>query len=1493
MKYGALMNSSFVNPIVLSFQLLESYRGLLDQTLAVDRLSADDRAVILENIEVERGLYFSLNRKYQRGATRFRQFCQEHGLAHRLPDMLSTIDGLYVHQEQAINAISRGDNTIISTGTGSGKTESFLIPILDHCLKNPARGIQALIIYPMNALASDQLNRLARYTAETAESAHPITFGSYTGATPQHHKNDDDVKRLGSQHRVYRDEIMGDPPNILITNYVMLDWMLTNPDTAQLFTASADCLHFIVIDELHSYRGNKATHLKYLLRRLKQLLSTCPIQIGTSATLADQHSGGYLGSSGSDTRLANFVKPLLEIEDYKFITAEYEPELSVDTCGPIRTALPSGWALTLDNEAGRTLLQALTGHAIRESVLTDPEHFVQSDTYRAFAADIFIVKLRELLIDKGAQSFSDLVRLFIQLLPETSAVSDPENLVKTYLSAIAFVNHHAGTTPVLDFRLHLFLREIGGSLKRCIRCYKYHSGGQEACTECGYPLFYVSRENIQSCIGKVSGNRLKWELRAESDDRKNAYYVRIMFAELHSAVATVDTLSFSLTDDPSSAREELPLRFDPAGRLRLSVLPMQRYDDVEDDLIRLVDGSKGYQYLHQLVKTLLDAYVGDKSSRKCLGFTDNREAASRLSAVLNDEFASDFFENFMRLYYPPDADWSLLDTLPRMRHNIKELRESDRRSPLECELFDEFEVWFRRWLGVPARYAQSAQALIKLKHPDKFSAVEQALLKIFIDERAIAHTLDRDMPDSRFIRFEKHWATDQRAIRLDGREVIEPHHSTVVLADPAAQGQGKAAQNTVYYNFVKIYGIDAIRIAVSQLVKDGVLVEDQALNEQNERMRPGYYYVSPEHICIDSETLDRHVGANRASNYDDLRNRLLLVAGLHSSEVDVAQRTRAEADFQAGNLQFLLATPTLEMGIDIGKLQNVLLIGVPPLPSNYAQRAGRAGRGSGQNYALIVTLCSEENHHDVYYFANPKQMINGAISPPTFNPTNERVVIRHMNAFALAPFLKNGRSLSDFWDDYERNMADRVTEAERVFDDYPAVQHYFEQRFKKAFAAVYGKIRTRKGSPRQYLYGNGFFPDYSFRRDGVNLIKEADWQKLESAAEKNVDEPDDGSPTPLDVADYALSTRDPEMAFYKFVPGNTAYVGGEVYTILPSGDFKENANNESPCEVSTRSYHTLAVSKQVRFATKSKVTNQYKLTVTYDGDEQAIRRYNVLQVAYIEHCHIHLYNCGIRRSGGVEAFDKDQHPHAIQYDLTPRKALVLKFAADICHDERYTLSLASCLDRAIKDNYGLDESEVRLISPDQTAESALYVILYDANGNGNVPLDQVFQRFDELVAGAYEKMRSCDCANGCYLCMRSYGTHYYAGRIRKELALMFTGYLLGHNPFKPSLPTLVPYILTPDLTLSLKMRGSVPLVTCNAHLYTENNGAPQNTAIFRTMIRAIRAEFVEGMHSIRIESGLQYVLSGISAGAIKEDTYAFSELQFELLRFSNVMVQKI
>jgi hypothetical protein len=205
----------------------------------------------------------------------------------------------YLHQCKAIEKATAGRNLIVATGTGSGKTETFMLPIVDALLREQeagtlsAPGVRALLLYPMNALANDQLKRLRRLLAPLPE----ITFGRYTGQTAERRDRAETEFRemFPNEPRIdneliCRDDIRDRPPHILLTNYAMLEYLLLRPEDTTLFDGTTG-RHwaYIVVDEAHTYSGAAGMEVGMLLRRLKDRVAESrpgPIRcIATSATL--------------------------------------------------------------------------------------------------------------------------------------------------------------------------------------------------------------------------------------------------------------------------------------------------------------------------------------------------------------------------------------------------------------------------------------------------------------------------------------------------------------------------------------------------------------------------------------------------------------------------------------------------------------------------------------------------------------------------------------------------------------------------------------------------------------------------------------------------------------------------------------------------------------------------------------------------------------------------------------------------------------------------------------------------------------------------------------------------------------------------------------------------------------------------------------------------------------------------------------------------------
>lgn len=209
----------------------------------------------------------------------------------------------YAHQQQAWERL-RSDgtprSTVVATGTGSGKTECFLEPLLDHCVRHPGPGIKAIVIYPMNALAGDQAKRFARAVQDTPELRNRIRVGLFVGGAET-----TDQKSMGPEQVITcKQTLRKTPPDILLTNYKMLDYLLIRPKDFPLWAHNqADTLRYLVVDELHTFDGAQGADLAMLIRRLKARLGVPRehlVCVGTSATLGSDTQRNELARYAGD-----------------------------------------------------------------------------------------------------------------------------------------------------------------------------------------------------------------------------------------------------------------------------------------------------------------------------------------------------------------------------------------------------------------------------------------------------------------------------------------------------------------------------------------------------------------------------------------------------------------------------------------------------------------------------------------------------------------------------------------------------------------------------------------------------------------------------------------------------------------------------------------------------------------------------------------------------------------------------------------------------------------------------------------------------------------------------------------------------------------------------------------------------------------------------------------------------------------------------------------
>ncbi len=255
---------------------------------------------------------------------------------------------LYQHQEEALRKAQERKSYILTSGTGSGKSYAYFLPIIDNLLRYPSKGHHtlALIVYPMNALVNSQHNsllQLKKHYEDRTGQKFPITFAKYTGETSEEE----------------REKWRREPPQILLTNYVMGELLLVRPEDEAFLPSVArenvEGLRFLVFDELHVYRGRQGADVAMLVRRLKER-SAGPqlIHIGTSATMVSHPRATAQERRETVARFAKefFGHPFTEEniieETLEPLTEGGEPSLD-----ELRGALRQNEALPTEPEAFR------------------------------------------------------------------------------------------------------------------------------------------------------------------------------------------------------------------------------------------------------------------------------------------------------------------------------------------------------------------------------------------------------------------------------------------------------------------------------------------------------------------------------------------------------------------------------------------------------------------------------------------------------------------------------------------------------------------------------------------------------------------------------------------------------------------------------------------------------------------------------------------------------------------------------------------------------------------------------------------------------------------------------------------------------------------------------------------------------------------------------------------------------------------------------------
>ncbi|MEU6883691.1 DEAD/DEAH box helicase [Streptomyces viridosporus] len=556
------------------------------------------------------------------------------------------------HQRDAIEVARAGGSYVLTTGTGSGKSLGYIVPIVDQVLRakqeGTASGIQAIIVYPMNALANSQRYELEKFLRHGyGEGKEPVTFERYTGQE----KEDE------------RERILKELPDVLLTNYVMLELMLTRPRERKALMRAAQGLKFLVLDELHTYRGRQGADVALLVRRVRDACAAPDLQVvGTSATMS---SKGTLRERRQD--VADVATTLFAAE------------------------------VTPDRVVGETLVRATRDHEPSDAELTErikanapsTEYDVlKDDPLACWIETEFGLRTLTEGPDAGTLVRADPTTV------EKAARKLAERTGESYEACVAAIRDtlHAGSQakndetgrPLFAFRLHQFLSK-GNSVyvsledeetRHISRTYQLRVPGAKDkillplsfCRECGQEYLTVAREERKD-------GSLAFRPRTEEDEDNGYLYVSAEHPWPDDTGKAIDAQRFPdswiVTDDKKGGAQVLadsrrkrvpqPVWVKPDGSvvdrgqgLYAAYIPMPfmfclncgvSYESPRgNDFGKLMTMDReGRSTATSLISSSIVRHLKelpkddlDEDARKLLTFVDNRQDASLQAGHFND-----------------------------------------------------------------------------------------------------------------------------------------------------------------------------------------------------------------------------------------------------------------------------------------------------------------------------------------------------------------------------------------------------------------------------------------------------------------------------------------------------------------------------------------------------------------------------------------------------------------------------------------------------------------------------------------------------------------------------------------------------------------------------------------------------------------------------------------------------------------------------------------
>lgn len=932
---------------------------------------------------------------------------------------------LYKHQEEAILRIVQDDrNVVISTGTGSGKTKSFLIPILNYLLVQQEKGelgpgVRAMLIYPMNALVNDQ-TRLLRKILDGQN----ITFGSFTGETKESQKDAEDFYHkkgieVQSNELISRERMRESPPNILITNYAMLEHIIIKPENNRVIFGEPgkNNWKYVVLDEAHVYSGAKGSEVSLLMRRLRAVLQRDELRfILASATL---------GSDVEQESVVKFANELCGCENVKFEKEDVIHAHMLDIYPRGSEDIPLEFYREISNleeiSKDSEHLEYLCSNYISKQGF-DVSLGFRSALFDILSKDRRLYCLLEYLRDEP-QSVDDVA--------EHMGLCQEDLFVVVKVLSMAY----KGGLKLFDSKYHLFVKSLD-SLYITLK-----------------PDYHLSLSPSKFHTSQTDGRDYKYFNICTCVNCNGLYLVGAVKGAYFSQTSSTNPESQNVSSFAVLGDQEFP---DPAsphnyvlcsicGRIGSPSVPCPDHGSMFSNRVYMVkeegdkvcdcffcnqrDTRRGllrHFYLgHEAATSVIATSLYDELCKvrggdcRFLTFSDSRQNAAYFATYMDNTHTNLLMH---RIMYDVVQD----------EHDIlcgKGLALDKFRMRLEGEIRrhfgDDFDSKAESWLTVLQDCAKHNSGRSLENKGVLFYEVNEIPSELVDDYGFTAedayqffNVLIKYVRDKTSILIE-----DSAANALSSRIYYKGDLLPITI-----NGDGVSAKflTEKVRKFIAYFiGNDRVDEFVKKLFWCDCFVRDKSIGYRLDPKRLVVRSKDIRYVCTrckktfpfscrgrcincNEDSLEEVSNAPDPNDsylylYKNMALRRLRIKE-HTAQLASSKAEEYQSQFIEKDLDALSCSTTFEMGVDIGELNTVFLRNMPPTPSNYIQRAGRAGRSSTSS-SYTVTFC-KNSPHDSYYFNHPKDMIMGKVPVPNIKPDNPKIVIRHIFATAMAYYWK-------------------------------------------------------------------------------------------------------------------------------------------------------------------------------------------------------------------------------------------------------------------------------------------------------------------------------------------------------------------------------------------------------------------------------------------------------------------------------------------------------